>query len=259
MASASGWTWAVSWSPTTAFLRNFWLSILFLLVYALFWLAYWLLKLLGPEEQVSEFPDIDRAWEEAVASLRDKGIALADAPLFLVLGRPIAGEAPLFDAAQFKFAVVGEPKRDAPLHVYAHRDGIYVTCTGASLLGELSRIVAGESGDDDGRAPAPSADGADEEDDAQFKTLAPKGRLKNVQNILAAAREEGRGPDQLSESERAEIRGLVSEEEAAHKKAKARPSLIKNPGRVGAVQRPLPPPVPADRPRPPALSARSTA
>lgn len=219
-------------------LRNLWLSILFLLVYALFWLGYWLLKLMGPEEKVSEFPDIDAAWEDACAALQDKGIALADAPLFLILGRPSTGETSLFDAAQLKFLVSNVPSSSgAPVHVFANRDGIYVTCTGASLLGQLSRIVAGEAGDSI-RSPAASSldNSGGEDEDAQFKTLAPKGRLKSVQNILAAAREEGRGPDQLSDQERAEIRGLVAEEEAAQKRAKARPSLIKNNAMVDRCQ-----------------------
>src|SRR5437870_1376555 len=49
----------------TQFLRNSWLPIIFLLLYALLWLGWWLWKLLGPEEESSDFPDIDEAWEEA--------------------------------------------------------------------------------------------------------------------------------------------------------------------------------------------------
>src|SRR5438128_1243254 len=49
--------------------RENWLPILFLLVYALCWLSWWLWKLLVSEEEESSFPDIDGAWEEAVAAL----------------------------------------------------------------------------------------------------------------------------------------------------------------------------------------------
>src|SRR5438309_1616911 len=66
-------------------LREFWLPIVFLLVYVLSWLGWWLWKLLGPEEADSNFPDIDQAWEEAVAALSQEGIDLTEAPLFLVL------------------------------------------------------------------------------------------------------------------------------------------------------------------------------
>src|SRR5205085_10340970 len=72
------------------------------------------------------------------------GIDLTAAPLFLVLGRPAGGEAALFQAAQLQLAVkMAPPRGDAPLHVFANRDGIYVTCAGASLLGRQSLLFVG--------------------------------------------------------------------------------------------------------------------
>src|SRR3954447_12351118 len=71
--------------------RPFFLPVLFLLLYALSWLGYWLWRLLGEEEAAADFPDVDAAWREAVRKLDASGIALADAPLFLILGRPAAG------------------------------------------------------------------------------------------------------------------------------------------------------------------------
>ena len=57
---------------------------------------------------------------------------------------------------------------------------------------------------------AGAAAGAAEED--MFKTLAePKGKLKDVQLILARAREQGRDPGHLTDEERQQIRQLLGE------------------------------------------------
>jgi hypothetical protein len=124
--------------------RAYWLPLLFIIVYVLGWLGWWLWRLLQPEE-IYSFPDIDAAWEEALAGLHHQGIDLTEAPLFLVLGRPAGGEAALFQATQLSLAVGGTPSRlDAPLHVYANRDAIFVTCAGASLLGRQAALLAEE-------------------------------------------------------------------------------------------------------------------
>src|SRR5688572_20629690 len=38
------------------------------------------------EGDVSQFPDIDRAWDEGLAALAEKGIRLTEYPLYLLLG-----------------------------------------------------------------------------------------------------------------------------------------------------------------------------
>jgi hypothetical protein len=209
-------------------LEDFWLPVLVFLIYILSWLAYWLWKLLGPEEDLIEFPDIEEAWEEAGRALHQAGIEVTDAPLFFVLGRPQASEETLFQAAQLQLLVKQAPARpDAPLRVYASRDGIYITCAGASLMGRQAAILAGEA--------SPTANGvadgvvADDGDDA-FKTLQPKGRLKDVQGVLARAREMGRDPGQLTDAEKEEIRALLAEEKAeeAQRQKGPRPNLLKN-------------------------------
>jgi hypothetical protein len=129
-------------------LNQVWLPLLFLLFYLLCWLIWWFWHLLGAPE-VTPFPDIDRAWGEALTALAEKQIDLTDSPLFLVLGRPEDGEEVLFSGTRLQ--VPGAPRRDdAPLHVYAGRDAqgrdaIYVTCVGASLLGLQSLVLAGEA------------------------------------------------------------------------------------------------------------------
>jgi hypothetical protein len=209
-------------------LANFWLPILALLLYALLWLGWWLWKLLGPESEVIEFADIDEAWEEAVHALNLASIDVREAPLFLVLGRPSGPEQALLDGAQLQLKVSHAPNRPtAPLHVYANRDGIYVTCAGASLLGQQAAILAGEAdaaleGIADGAYGTPAADA--------FKTLQPQGQLLNVQAVLARAREQGRGADQLTEEEKLEIKRLIARDEAEHaqRPRQPRPLLLKN-------------------------------
>jgi hypothetical protein len=215
--------------PTAGLLlRNLWLPFLFLLVYVLSWLGWWLWKLLQPEAEASDFPDIDAAWEEGLSAVNEAGIDLTEAPLFLVLGRPAAPEEALFAAAQLQLTVKQAPRRgDAPLHVYANRDGIYVTCAGASLLGRQAAILC------EGGGPVPAGGGAQDGGEGQpdpFKTLQPRGVMKEMQEILARAHREGRQP---TEHEQEELRALVAREQAEHgSPAASRPQLLRNPPEV---------------------------
>jgi hypothetical protein len=120
-----------------------WLPLLFLLGYALFWLVRWLYRLLGPDGAAGEFDDIEAAWTAARASLDDAGIALHEAPLFLVLGRTSGAVEDVFAASRMPFLVRhAPPDAAAPLHVYASREAVFVTCEGASLLpGQVDRLL----------------------------------------------------------------------------------------------------------------------
>jgi IcmF-related N-terminal domain len=216
-------------------IRFYWLPILFLLLYVMAWLGWWLWKLLGPEEYSTDFPDIDEAWDEALQALHEAGLELIDAPLFLVLGKPAGGEEALFNAAQLSLMVKQVPKRgSAPLHLYANRDGIYLTCAGASLLGKQAATLTGAA--EEGGAPGgDSMEGGGGEEEDIFKTLKPKGKMKEVQTILARAREEGRGPEQLTDAERGEIQLLVAAEEAEQGQRggrKPQTSFLKNTAEV---------------------------
>lgn len=124
-------------------LRSIWLPLLFLLLFVLAWMGWWLWVLLSQtEEEVSEYPDIDSAWDEAKAALNEAGIDLTSVPLFLVLGRPVGTERSLMGASQVPLAVVQSPRRhDSPIYVYAGKDGIFVTCVGTSLLGWQSLML----------------------------------------------------------------------------------------------------------------------
>ena len=87
------------WIPgSLRFLAKSWLPILFLLVYVLVWVGWWLWKLLAADDEPTDFPDIDQAWDAAVSVLEQAGIRLAEAPLFLVIGQPAQDEKALFQA-----------------------------------------------------------------------------------------------------------------------------------------------------------------
>jgi hypothetical protein len=212
-------------------LEKAWLPVLFILVYLLGWLGFWLWKLLGPEEDLIEFGDISEAWDEGVRTLNQAGIDVTEAPLFFVLGKPKAQEDALFAGAQLQLTVKQAPQRgDAPLHVYASRDAIFVTCPGASLIGRQAGILNGEGG--------PGADGPlanfGLDGDDPFKTLQPKGKLKDVQGVLARARDQGRDPSQLTDVEKEEIRVLLAEEraDAVRQGTVPRVHLLKNAAEV---------------------------
>src|SRR4051794_26921273 len=124
-------------------LRRIWLPLLFLLIYVMSWLIWWLWELLTAEGEGSAFPDIDAAWEAALRALEQASIDLTQSPLFLILGSPVGTEEALLNAAKLSFEVGRTPRgADAPLHIYANRDGIYLTCPGASLLGKHSALLA---------------------------------------------------------------------------------------------------------------------
>ena len=76
-------------------------------------------------------------------ALDQSGIDVRSAPLFLVIGKPAGSEEALFDASGQRLMVRRAPASvTAPLHVYAGPDAIFVTCAGASLLGNLADILA---------------------------------------------------------------------------------------------------------------------
>lgn len=129
------WAWA----------RRIWLPLLFGIFCVLCILGMGLWKLLGPERETSEFADIDEAWNDALKALDQAGIDLSRTPLFLVLGRPSGNIDTLFGATRLPFLVRQVPRRgQSPLHVYARKDAVYVTCPDTCLLGRQAAMLAGE-------------------------------------------------------------------------------------------------------------------
>ncbi|MFL5246141.1 MAG: type VI secretion protein IcmF/TssM N-terminal domain-containing protein [Gemmataceae bacterium] len=209
------------WIPGSfRFLAKGWLPILFLLVYVLAWVGWWLWKLLAAEDEMTDFPDIDQAWDAAVGALDQAGIRLAEAPLFLILGQPAQDEKALFQASLLQLQVKHAPPwPNAPLHVYANRDAIFVTCAGASLLGRHAAILAGKAATEEALAPSGGTGGGEE--DALMATLRPEtapAAVRNIREIMKIAEREGRP---LTEAEKREIRAI-------ERRDSARPSLLKN-------------------------------
>jgi hypothetical protein len=117
-----------------------WLPLFALGLYLMIWLGWWFWRALNSEvETTVEYPDIDAAWAQAVGSLERAGILLHETPLFLILGQNADGEDALYQSAGIK-ATVNQVPRDpgAPLRVTANREAIYLTCPGASCLGQIT-------------------------------------------------------------------------------------------------------------------------
>jgi IcmF-related N-terminal domain len=116
-----------------------WLPLVALCLYVMLWLGWWLYGLLNLDIEPigSDYPEIDRAWDKVLEALAKCDIALDNSPLFLILGWPSDTNTDLFRAAGIKGLVREVPEEsDAPLHVTANRDGIWLTCPGVSLLGQ---------------------------------------------------------------------------------------------------------------------------
>lgn len=200
--------------------RRYWPALFLLSLYTLCWLGWWIYQILMEPPPVSEFPDIDAAWEEALRALDSAGIDLTEAPLFLVLGRPEAPEEGLFEAAQLNLRVHFVPRRaEAPLHVYANRDGIYVTCAGASALGFQAALLVGEAQMADGGrgAQRPSYESFDDSRSIAADSLGYEGRTNDpreidkwmrMKEIISRARSQGRGPNELTPEEAHELESL---------------------------------------------------
>ena len=121
-------------------LGDFWLPLLVFCLYLIVWLGWWLYRVLNfrVEPLGAEFPDIDDAWGRALKALGEAEIPLDHTPLFLVLGRVPGPDDSLFRAAGLKPKVKQAPAgADAPLHVTATRDGVWVTCPGISALAQF--------------------------------------------------------------------------------------------------------------------------
>jgi hypothetical protein len=118
---------------------EFWLPLFAFFVYAMIWLGWWLYRVLSLEIEPagSEFPDIDRAWSQALDALAKAEIPLDNTPLFLVLGWSSGEDGSLLQASGLKMQVKQVPRDpNEPLHVTANREGIWVTCAGASVMGQ---------------------------------------------------------------------------------------------------------------------------
>jgi hypothetical protein len=221
------------WLGGAGLIRPVWLSLLLLLGYALLWAAAWLWAQLAPEQASVVYPDLDDAWNTALESLQRAGIGIADTPVFLVMGELPNGFEPLFRALPRGVAVAGGTSSEAPVRVFANADAIYVTLSGASLLGvqEAGDIVdltsgpgrggdasimgsvgfGGQSVSIGGGASLGASMGASVSA-SMGASMAGGGGLRKIQRIIQKAKIEGR---ELTDAEKAEIRGMSNTAEPA--------------------------------------------
>ncbi len=128
-------------------LRVLWLPILFVMIYALAWLAWWTWKVATTATDPSRYPDLDTAWQEALHALEQAKIDLASTPLYLVLGRAATGEAEFFQATGQEWEVPLTPRRaEAPLRLCATRDAVFVSLAKVSTSGLYAAKLAETSG-----------------------------------------------------------------------------------------------------------------
>jgi hypothetical protein len=202
-------------------LRQNWLPLAFVISYVLCWLGWWLWTLLATEDEHAEFADITHAWDEARAMLEKEGFDLRELPLFLIVGRTESGLEPLFQASKLQLRVKHAPRPDAPLHVYASPEAVFVTCEGASLLGRQGAFLIGSSA---GASANPGAAIFDEDDQGN-KTLAPINAGGAVPELLAIrdrALKQGRS---LTPDEQRRMRALL-------RKDQLQQSPIRNPEEI---------------------------
>lgn len=156
-------------------LHDYWLPLLFLLMYVGAWFGYWFFRLLTDPRDGSH-PDIDDAWTAALKALNAAGIDPTEVPLFVVIGKPRTDLADFFAATKLPFAVRAEPRTaGAPVQVYATRDAVFVACPGASVLCRLADIFVAEA---KAAAPAPPPAGFDLLDSPQRPVEVIPGELQ---------------------------------------------------------------------------------
>jgi len=95
------------------------------------------------EGEVSQYPDIDEAWHEGLAALRENGLDLTDLPFFLVLGTEDEGLIKsVFNASRMDFLIRHVPSGRKPLHWYADENSIFLVCRDVSHLSRLNSLAA---------------------------------------------------------------------------------------------------------------------
>src|SRR5262245_7005999 len=122
--------------------REYYLPVLFILIYGVGWFGWMVWKLLGASEGAGDYRDIAEDWEDGMTGATAQGISLADTPLFLVLGQPAASPESVFQASGINFSV--RPRSLAsPVQVWANSDAIYVITPGASIGGMFATRLQG--------------------------------------------------------------------------------------------------------------------
>jgi hypothetical protein len=148
-------------------LRTIWLPLVFLCFYLAGWFAWLLARLLRTDPHVSQWSDIDAAWQHARESVAAAGIDMQSVPVFLLLGRPSSDMRSLFAAAEVPLSVPQTPRDPAsPLHVYANSEAVYVACEETSLMGKHASLLEENRAESDETENVSQATGRDDDDPA---------------------------------------------------------------------------------------------
>ena len=124
-------------------LRNIWLPVVFIQIYAISWLGWWLLRMMTSRSESAEHPEISKAWTKVETTLKNASIDITETPLFLLIGKPEGGTANFLNAGQVVRSIPQTPAEDnAPFHVFAGDEAVYVCCESSSLLGRQSTMFA---------------------------------------------------------------------------------------------------------------------
>ena len=93
------------------------------------------------EGESARFPELEKAWQAGINALREQGITLDSAPLFVVVGsNGEQQERAIMNTNASPMSVVGVPKGPAPLHWYGNSEAIYVFCSDSSWLSALNKL-----------------------------------------------------------------------------------------------------------------------
>ncbi|HEX3869100.1 MAG TPA: type VI secretion protein IcmF/TssM N-terminal domain-containing protein, partial [Pirellulales bacterium] len=127
--------WLLPWWQALPFVILLLVLIPIVTYYAV---AIWL------EEDVSEFEDIDRAWQAGLQALEKNGIDIASTPIFLLFGsQGDRHEQNVLRAARLRLTVTGAPNGSKhALHWYANDEAIYLSLTNVGQLSALSAAAA---------------------------------------------------------------------------------------------------------------------
>ncbi|MFK7768216.1 MAG: type VI secretion protein IcmF/TssM N-terminal domain-containing protein [Mariniblastus sp.] len=122
-------------------LRSIWLPLVAIQLYAVSWIGWWLFRVTTSHREVGEFPDLDKAWRKVETALQIASINITETPLFLFLGKPEGSTADFLNAGRVARKIPAVPSGDdAPFHVYANDEAVYVCLEGTSLLGRQSSL-----------------------------------------------------------------------------------------------------------------------
>jgi hypothetical protein len=161
------------WTPTKAVALLLLMGVIPMLVYysARLWFHH----------ETARWPDIDKAWKEALIELDRQGVDVRSTPLFFVLGADgDTAEHNLFGKPPFPLDVRAAPAGSAPLHVYGGVEGIFVCL---ATIGQTCRVNLQDGSPEHPHAALTAVERADASD--RLRSLCE--RIRNARQPVAPA------------------------------------------------------------------------